>query len=149
LYVTLALAVLVVGLHAIEIEPTEAETAASRSDAEVGVDDGTDGEAGRGVSAVEAAEGDAEGRDERTDTDPYFNRYTAAGLVVASVAYFQLVQLLGFVLPSVAFCGVVLYAFGERNPLALLGYSVGFSLVVYAVFGYWLNVPIQPFVVPI
>ena len=155
LYVTLALAVLVAAVHVVDVEPARTENTAPRKGGDVRTErDATDREdigqeEGRAISAVEAVDGDAENGEERADTDRHFNRYTAAGLVVASVAYFQLVQLLGFLLPSVAFCGVVLYMFGERNPLALVGYSVGFSALVYAVFGYWLNVPFQPFVVPI
>lgn len=155
LYVTLALAVLVAAVHVVDVEPARTENTAPREGGDARTErDATDREdigqeEGRAISAVEAADGDAENGEERADTNRHFNRYTAAGLVVASVAYFQLVQLLGFLLPSIAFCGVVLYMFGERNPLALVGYSVGFSAVVYAVFGYWLNVPFQPFVVPI
>ncbi|PSP75191.1 tripartite tricarboxylate transporter TctB family protein [Halobacteriales archaeon QS_3_64_16] len=151
LYVTLALALLVVAFHIVDIEPEERDDTASSESGDSDVKGGSTERKGesRAMSAVEAADRDAESRDERTDTDRYFNRHTAAGLVVASVAYFQLVQLLGFLLPSVAFCGVVLYMFGERNFSALVGYSIGFSAVVYAVFGYWLNVPIQPLVVPI
>lgn len=159
LYVTLALAVLVAAVHVVDVESARTGNTAPRKGGDADSDarterDATDREdvgqeKGRAISAVEAADGDAENGEERADTNRHFNRYTAAGLVVASVAYFQLVQLLGFLLPSIAFCGVVLYMFGERNPLALVGYSVGFSAVVYAVFGYWLNVPFQPFVVPI
>jgi hypothetical protein len=209
LYVTLALAALVAGIHVIDIEGGGDRDSASKggidagttteagTDSEPGTEaDATDGETDtRAISAVEAAEDDENGEnttdhtnveddddagttgiatetdgtadadtttdtategngatengDERADTDQYFNQYTAAGLGVLSLGYYQLVQLLGFLVPSVAFCGIALYMFGERNALSLVGYSVGFSAAVYAVFGYWLNVPIEPFVLPI
>lgn len=49
---------------------------------------------------------------------------------------------LSFVPPTVAFLGATVYVFGERNPLYLLAYAVGFTLLVWGVFISWLKVPL-------
>nr|WP_241431364.1 tripartite tricarboxylate transporter TctB family protein [Natronococcus amylolyticus] len=49
---------------------------------------------------------------------------------------------IGFLATTVAFLAATLYLFGERNPLALAGYSLGFAIGVWLVFVQWLMIPL-------
>ena len=80
-------------------------------------------------------------KEEREDT--FFNTRTATGLAVLSLFYVALLYVeVSFVIVTVVFLVVSLYMFGERNPIWLIGYSAGFTLVIWAVFINWLNVPL-------
>lgn len=71
-----------------------------------------------------------------------FDLRTASGLTVLSVGYILSLYVTTFVVSSMLFLAASLYLFGERRPLRILAYSVGFTLLVWGVFVQWLMVPL-------
>lgn len=96
------------------------------------------------ASATDAAEATDEfGTDTKPDADNgHFNRYTAAGLVTLSVVYVFSLGIVGFVLPTVGFLAALVALFGERRPTYIVAYSVVLTALTWAVFIYWLNIPL-------
>ncbi len=134
LYGTAALAVTTLVQHSFSIGEKDS-----------GADHSTHPSEGRTVdSATDAAEAtDETGADTGPDSDnEYFNRYTAAGLVALSVGYVFSLGILGFVLPTVGFLAALVTMFGERRPTYIVAYSVVLTALTWAVFIYWLNIPL-------
>lgn len=120
LYTTIALAVVTVAVQA------------------VSVGDGDDPDGGDG--GVESA---AAAFDPDTDADEsVFTVRSAAVLIALTIGYIVALEPIGFLAATVAFLAATLYLFGERNPLALAGYSLGFAIVVWLVFVQWLMIPL-------
>jgi hypothetical protein len=96
------------------------------------------------ASAADAAEttGEPDGDTESGSQNEQFNRYTAAGLVALSTGYVFSLGVLGFVLPTVGFLAALVALFGERRPAYIVTYSVVLTAVTWAVFIYWLNIPL-------
>lgn len=87
-------------------------------------------------SAAEAVDAEQEG------ANNHFTLRTSVGLAVLVAGYIILLNFLTFVISSISFLAIGLYMFGERDPKRLIGYSVGFTLLVWAVFIEWLLVPL-------
>lgn len=79
---------------------------------------------------------------ESTSGNQFFNRYTAAGLTVVTTGYIIALSTISFIVPTIAFLAILLVLFGERRPIYVGVYSVGFTLLVWATFVYWLNIPL-------
>lgn len=122
LYITTTLAVITVFGHAVSI--TDRNEAAGTHDSEAG---------------IEEAETTTDGTE---DGEGVFTVRSAAGLVVLTAGYIAGIGLIGFLASTIAFLGLTLYLFGERNPVVLVVYAVGFALVVWIVFAQWLRVPL-------
>lgn len=137
LYVTAALAVVTIIQHAITFgEDEELMT------------DGA-GEVADGV-ADPASQGELLD-DQDTDTETsssHFNRKTSALFVVLTIGYVTALNTLFmsslvFMALSAVFLGATLVLFGERRWTMIVAYSVGFAVVVWAVFVYWLKIPLS------
>ncbi|EMA37578.1 tripartite tricarboxylate transporter TctB family protein [Halococcus hamelinensis] len=134
LYGTAALAVITFAQHSLTIGQKTGEATPPTQTSE-----------GQTVtSATDAAEATAESG---TGTEPesnnkYFNRYTAAGLVVLSAGYVFSLEILGFIFPTVGFLAALVTLFGERRPIYITTYSVALTAVTWAIFIYWLNIPL-------
>ena len=74
--------------------------------------------------------------------DPNFTVRNAALLVALTAAYILVLEPLGFLTATVGFLALTLYLFGERNPVTLIVYSIGFAFVLWFVFVHWLRVPL-------
>lgn len=92
------------------------------------------------TTATEAATEPGEGEEEVKNE--HFNLRTAVGLVILSMGYFALLRIVPFVISSVLFLAIALYMFGERSPIRIVVYSVGFTLLLWIVFINWLRVPL-------
>lgn len=79
---------------------------------------------------------------EAETNDPVFTARNAAFLVVLTTAYVLVLDLVGFLAATIVFLASVLYLFGERSPLAIVVYALGFALVTWLVFVQWLMVPL-------
>ena len=150
LYATVLLAIITIAQHAIAIEDRDAQITDGVGGRVTDVDD-RDEPVGSGVAGGTV---DAGGRDEQVDPatrsdSPHFNRRSAAILAVITTGYVTvLTQLSAFITDAVfigltaAFLGALLALFGERKLSRLVAYSVGFTVLVWAVFIYWLRVPL-------
>ncbi|AGB39007.1 tripartite tricarboxylate transporter TctB family protein [Natronococcus occultus] len=121
LYATITLAVLTIAVQSVSL-------------------DGEDGSDDDGVGSAAAAfdpETDADAEEEAV-----FTVRSAALLVALTAGYIVALEPVGFLASTVAFLAATLYLFGERNPLALAGYSLGFAIVVWLVFVQWLMIPL-------
>lgn len=67
---------------------------------------------------------------------------SAALLAVATAAYIVALDPIGFLPTTIGYLALTLYLFGERSPLRLAVYSIGFAIVVWLVFIQWLMVPL-------
>ncbi len=122
LYITIALAVVTVVVQAVSVGD--------------GDDPGGDG----GVeSAAAAFDPDT---DPGADGEAVFTVRSAAVLIALTAVYIVALEPIGFLAATVAFLAATLYLFGERNPLALAGYSLGFAIGVWFVFVQWLMIPL-------
>lgn len=123
LYITVAFALIVVVTHGVGFaqEP----------------DDEPRGEQSAADAAAEPEEDEPE-----ESSNLYFNRRSAVGLVILSFAYYILFPYMGFLAATSGFLAATLYIFGERNWLYLAAYSAGFTLLVWAVFIRWLQIPL-------
>lgn len=93
------------------------------------------------VAATATEDDDTEESD--IETDPFFNVYTATGLSILSLVYVALLYFeIPFAISTMGFLIASLYMFGERSPVLLIGYSAVFTGVIWAVFIYWLNLPL-------
>lgn len=148
LYATAALAVTTLFWHSISIDPqseqsvpSEDRTDQERSPSESGDQEGVD----------DTASSDTDTTDVRTDEDPvdsgsdeFFNAQAAISLTVLALIYTALLYVeVPFLFASIGFLAAALYLFGERQPLILVVYSVGFAAIVWAVFIYWLGLPMS------
>lgn len=79
---------------------------------------------------------------EDDNKNQHFNRRSATGLVVLTFGYIMAITPLGFIPATTIFLAAVLFMFGERHPLTIAAYSGGFALLVWAIFIYWLKVPL-------
>lgn len=127
LYITAALAVITVFGHAVSIADRE------------GTGEPPDAGSGPGSGADERGETWTEGMG---DGEEHFGLPNAVGLVVLTLGYVIGIGVLGFLSSTIAFLALTLYMFGERNPIVILVYAVGFALVVWIVFVQWLRVPL-------
>lgn len=121
LYATIALALVTAAVQAVSV-------------------DGGDGSSDERVESAAAAfdpDTDAGPDDEGT-----FTVRSAALLVALTAGYVLALESIGFLTATVAFLAAALYLFGERNPLALAGYSLGFAVGVWLVFVQWLMIPL-------
>jgi putative tricarboxylic transport membrane protein len=123
LYITIALAVVTVAVQAVS----------------VGDGDGHDDGDGGVESAAAAFDPDT---DPEADEEAVFTVRSAAVLIALTVGYIVALEPIGFLAATVAFLAATLYLFGERNPLALAGYSLGFAIGVWLVFVQWLMIPL-------
>lgn len=69
-----------------------------------------------------------------------FWRVTA--LVAGMLAFGVLIESLGFYLTAIVFLVAVMWAMGEKRPLALGAISVGTVVFIYLLFHAWLRVPL-------
>ncbi|ARS88346.1 tripartite tricarboxylate transporter TctB family protein [Natrarchaeobaculum aegyptiacum] len=130
LYATAALAVLTILLQA------------------VSVDDGT--ERSREPTATHApepepgphADSEEDAALEAADRESPFTVRNAIALVALTAGYIVALEPVGFLAATVVFLATTLFLFGERNPVAIAAYSIGFAFVVWLVFVYWLMVPL-------
>lgn len=124
LYTTIALAVVTVAVQAVS----------------VGDGDDPDGGGDGGVeSAAAAFDPDT---DSESDEEAVFTVRSAAILIVLTSGYIVALEPIGFLAATVAFLAATLYLFGERNPLALAGYPLGFAIGLWLVFVQWLMIPL-------
>lgn len=77
-----------------------------------------------------------------TSSEPFFSVRSAALLAVATAAYIVALDPIGFLPATIGYLALTLYLFGERSPLRLAVYSIGFAIVVWLVFIQWLMVPL-------
>ncbi|MFC7157201.1 tripartite tricarboxylate transporter TctB family protein [Halomarina halobia] len=124
MYITLALAVVTLLQHGFSIDGDERTVEDYRREHEA-------------RKTTDAADTRSEEGNRR-----YFNRRSAIGLVILTLGYILTMATFGFILSTSVFLGVLLFLFGERRPLVLVAYSVGFALLVWGVFIYWLKVPL-------
>ncbi|MDG5818563.1 tripartite tricarboxylate transporter TctB family protein [Natronococcus sp. A-GB7] len=124
LYTTIALAVVTVAVQAVSVG---------------GGDDPRGGGDGGVESAAAAFDPDS---DPEADEEAVFTVRSAAVLIVLTAGYIVALEPIGFLAATVAFLAATLYLFGERNPLALAGYSLGFAIGVWLVFVQWLMIPL-------
>lgn len=122
LYITIALAVVTVAVQAFSVDG----------------DDPDDGDGGV-ESAAAAFDPDT---DPEADEEAVFTVRSAAILIVLTAGYIVALEPIGFLAATVAFLAATLYLFGERNPLALAGYPLGFAIGVWLVFVQWLMIPL-------
>ncbi len=148
LYATVLLAIITLIEHSISIrtpddpdieQPDDHDEYGPQDESDTSTPEERDAELGSEMASVAAGD-----TDEGTDSDPteHFNLRTAAGLVVLTAAYFGALYLVSFVIASIGFLAIALYMFGERSPIRLVAYSVGFTLLLWAVFIQWLFVPL-------
>ena len=126
LYITIALAVVTVAVQAVSVGD--------------GTDDDGSDDGDTGVeSAAAAFDPDTDLED---DGEAVFTVRSAAILIALTAGYIIALEPIGFLATTVAFLAATLYLFGERNPLALAGYSLGFAIGVWLVFVQWLMIPL-------
>ncbi|MFU8867020.1 tripartite tricarboxylate transporter TctB family protein [Natronococcus sp.] len=128
LYTTIALAVVTVAVQAVSVGTSD----------ELG-DSGPDDGDGGVESAAAAFDPDS---DPEADEEAVFTVRSAAVLIVLTAGYIVALEPIGFLAATVAFLAATLYLFGERNPLALAGYPLGFAIGVWLVFVQWLMIPL-------
>ncbi len=61
-------------------------------------------------------------------------------IFAASSAYILAIEALGYFVATAAFLSGTMYLFGKHKPLVLLGVSLGFLLIVYALFVLFIGV---------
>ncbi len=71
-------------------------------------------------------------------------RLRVAATVVGLVLYAVVFERLGFLIASAAFMALLLLLYGERRWLVVLAVAVGAAGATYAVFAWWLGVPLPP-----
>ena len=71
-----------------------------------------------------------------------FGIKSAVSIAVILIGYIISLYLLPFVIATVGFLSCCLYIFGERNPLRIVVYAVGFTALSWAIFIEWLLVPL-------
>jgi hypothetical protein len=71
-----------------------------------------------------------------------FGIKSAISIAVILIGYIISLYLLPFVIATVGFLLCCLYVFGERNPLRIVVYAVGFTALSWAIFIEWLFVPL-------
>lgn len=151
LYTTVLLAVITFLRHALSVQSANDDHPGSTDDEAADTGEGSkDGgvsqsgqsEDEKAESAVEADSAAEAIEAEQEGMNKNFTLRTSVGLAVFTAGYIILLNFLSFVVTSILFLAITLYMFGERNPIRLLGYSVGFTLLLWAVFIQWLLVPL-------
>lgn len=71
-------------------------------------------------------------------------RLRIAATVIGLVLYAVVFERLGFLIASAAFMALLLLLYGERRWLVVLAVAVGAAGATYAVFAWWLGVPLPP-----
>lgn len=79
---------------------------------------------------------------DQADSPEGFGLSSATGLVMLLTAYIASLYFVPFVVATAGFLAGAIYQFGERNPVRIVAYSVGFTLLVWIVFVDWLLVPL-------
>lgn len=98
-----------------------------------------------GSQAISVSEGEVPAGEASPDVEPggeFFDRRGALGLVGLLAGYVLVLDVVGFLIATIAFLAAALYLFGERNPVVIAGYSIAFAVVVWMVFSEWLLVPL-------
>lgn len=132
LYATVLLAVVTVFGQAISISK---RTGRAASD--------TTGEMSRFIGWGDPAAADpADETVEQANRPEGFGLSSATGLVVLLTAYIASLYLLSFVVATGGFLAGAVYLFGERNPVRIAVYAVGFTLLIWVVFVDLLLVPL-------
>lgn len=148
LYITALLAVITLLTHAVSVNSGEShtthDTAATEEqtkppDRDI-ADENEPTDEMVTDTATEAASETGEGEGEIKNE--HFNLRTTVGLVILSVSYFASLNFIPFVMSSILFLAITLYMFGERSPIRIIAYSVGFTILLWAVFINWLQVPL-------
>jgi len=144
LYATAFLAVTTMSSHAISINTTTDGRDGSSEDSSQSVVWGVE----KSVVDEEHPQADSANtenhtsREEVAGSNEFFNFHSAGGLVLLSAAYVLSLYLVPFVVATALFLVATVYLFGERSMLRVVGYSVGFSLLLWLVFVNWLLVPL-------
>lgn len=145
LYITALLSVITLLTHAVSIHSgcgeshtTVTEGEDTRPDQDITDDEELDKTATETAAgaASEAAEDEEEAKNE------HFNPRTAVGLAILSLSYFISLNFAPFIISTILFLAITLYMFGERSRIRMIAYSVGFTLLLWAVFINWLRVPL-------
>ena len=71
-----------------------------------------------------------------------FGVSSAVKIAVLLTGYVLSLYVVPFVVGTTVFLGSSLYVFGEHNPVRIAAYSVGFTVLTWAVFVEWLLVPL-------
>lgn len=137
LYTTAALAVVTLLGQAVSID----DRAGEHSLGEGGIGEAGTESAGPGADPG-TEHGAGIGDDAEPSSGPHFTVRNAALLALATGAYIVAIDPIGFLPTTIAYLALALLLFGERSPLRLAAYSIGFALVVWLVFVQWLMVPL-------
>ncbi|MFC6906549.1 tripartite tricarboxylate transporter TctB family protein [Halalkalicoccus tibetensis] len=132
LYTTAALAVVTLLGQAVSVDDRPGKRGADEAAPEPAEPEADPGaEHGAGIeSGTQASSG------------PHFTIRNAALLAAATAAYIVAIEPIGFLPTTIGYLAFALYLFGERSPLRLAAYSIGFAFVVWLVFVQWLMVPL-------
>lgn len=141
LYITTILAVITILQHSIKFGKPSGPLTDGIGEAEGAVVENADEQPSEAENVDE--------QDEPSDSDSFFTRKNTALFVGVTILYIIGLNFLSSFLTTVtfvgltaAFLGAVLFLYGERNILALIAYSVVFSVLIWAVFINWLEVPL-------
>lgn len=129
LYTTAILAVITIVGQAVSVEQgSERKERGNRSDGFIGW---------RSI-------GDQKSPDEPTEENhpEGFGVSSAVGIGVLLIGYILSLYVVPFVVGTAGFLSGSLYVFGERSPMKIAVYSVGFTVVTWAIFIEWLFVPL-------
>lgn len=74
--------------------------------------------------------------------EDHFTVASATGLIVLTTGYIASLYFVPFVAATAVFLAASVVLFGERNPLKILTYSGGFTLLLWLTFVNWLRVPL-------
>jgi putative tricarboxylic transport membrane protein len=80
----------------------------------------------------------------RSASTGWVERLRISATVVGLVFYAVVFERLGFLIASAAFMALLLILYGERRWLVVLAVAVGAAGATYAVFAWWLGVPLPP-----
>lgn len=94
------------------------------------------------IPQPEITEGPEVDEDVEPEVSGDFTLRSSIGLAILSGGYILLLYVTSFVVSSILFLAAALYLLGERRPLRIVAYSVGFTLLVWGVFIQWLLVPL-------